>query len=158
MGCHTVYNTVDIFVLASQYLSHSAVPDRAAHRCRWFLSMSSCRRDCLVDQYDGDVFSGRRVEPSKNSNRSFSWPVRNLNNHSIAHNDGLLSISSNKNKTSQTSAAYCQNNNIKTLPKKTRTETILEFYKILILPKLLYIDSKLGLLKHLRPEDSDQTI
>ena len=22
MGCHTVYNTVDIFVLASQYLSH----------------------------------------------------------------------------------------------------------------------------------------
>ena len=33
------YNTVDIFVLAS----HSVVPDRAAHRCRWFLSMSSCR-------------------------------------------------------------------------------------------------------------------
>ena len=25
MGCHTVYNTVDIFVLASQYLSHSVV-------------------------------------------------------------------------------------------------------------------------------------
>ena len=43
MRCHTVYNTVDIFVLASQYLSHSVVPDRAAHRCRWFLSMSSCR-------------------------------------------------------------------------------------------------------------------
>ena len=43
MGCHTVYNTVDIFVLASQYLSRSVVRDRAAHRCRWFLSMSSCR-------------------------------------------------------------------------------------------------------------------
>ena len=40
---HTVYNIVDIFVLASQYLSHSVVPDRAAHHCRWFLSMSSCR-------------------------------------------------------------------------------------------------------------------
>ena len=40
---HTVYNKVDIFVLAFQYLSHSVVPDRAAHHCRWFLSMPSCR-------------------------------------------------------------------------------------------------------------------
>ena len=43
MGCHAVYNAVDIFVLASQYFSHSVVPDRAAHRCRCFLSMASCR-------------------------------------------------------------------------------------------------------------------